>query len=181
MLFDYARDNAMLGSLAFAVAIRDAASRDLSDLEYGDCYLCAMFCLASEISGSNVQPDLIAGLFERFDRDVEFLVFANDSSIADLTSDGAERFGQYREHPDAILPQAYLHLLAQVVRRRRQGHETPYADLDPMVMADPILLASLEQAWEGRASKVVAQWKRVVEQVQIEAEDQDQEFWPDVD
>lgn len=142
----------MLASVALALAVEDAGGLPLSDLEYGDCYLCAVFCLASDLRGT---PDAATNALEewrqRLDEHVDYLVFGAKDSLDDLTESGWERFLRYHDHPDAILPQAYLHLLSQAVRHRRGGSATPYADLDPMVQSEPLVVAALEQAWETKA------------------------------
>ena len=148
MLLAHGLEDAMMASLTLALALEDAEGRSLDDVEYGDCYLCAIFCLAA---GLRETTEASIGAMEEwgsaFDEHVDYLVFGDKDSLDDLTPAGWERFLHYHDHPDAILPRAYLHLLGKVIRMRGMGSATPYADLDPMVQPNPIVSASLEQAW----------------------------------
>lgn len=178
MLVDYGMNDAMATAMALASALRDAGGVGLSDIEYGDCYLCSVFCLVAGLRETpNAAADAMTEMLHRFGRDVDYLVYTEKDEIDDLTESGWERFTYYHEHEDAILPGAYLHLLSQVVRQRRMGSNTPYADLDPMIMSDPITLAALEMAWESKGRVLVGHWERLVERVRELADESDVKFW----
>ncbi|TPN39370.1 hypothetical protein FKO01_04210 [Mesorhizobium sp. B2-3-3] len=178
MLLDHGMNDAMATAVALAGAIGEAADMALSDIEYGDCYLCSIFCLAARLrETANAAADALTEMADRFSRDVDYLIYAKEDEIADLRESGWDRFMRYHDHEDAILPQAYLHLLSQVVRQRRMGSDTPYADLDPMILSDPITLAALEIAWESKGRVLVGHWDRLVERVQELADENDVKFW----
>lgn len=159
MLIELGMNDAMATAMALAAALGDVGDLALSDIEYGDCYLCSVFCLAAGLRGTpSAAADALTEMVQRFSRDVDYLVYADQDEIDDLTESGWDRFMHYHDHEDAILPQAYLHLLSQVVRQRRRGSDTPYADLDPMIMSDPIMLAALEMAWESKGRVLIGHW-----------------------
>ena len=169
---------AMISALTLAYAIEEATGHVLSDVEYGDCYLCAIFCMASVLRDTpEAAISALEKWAERFEQDVDYLLFDDKDALSDLTESGWDRFMRYHDHQDAILPQAYLHLLSQVIRHRRIGHDTPYHDLDPMIMSDPIVFASVEQAWETKAFASLRQWTSTLVKVQMAAEEWDVEFW----
>lgn len=143
-LLAYGREMAMLASLGFATAIAEATGEETSHLEYGDCYLCALFCMAATFrTAPAVAVEALAFWGGKFQADLDYLVFGEADAIDDPYKSGWQKFRFYHEHEDAIVPQAYLHLLAQVIQHRRRGHDEPYSNLDPMLGLEPLVFGWL--------------------------------------
>lgn len=177
-LLDYGLDDAMMGALVFAKAVEEASGALLTDIEYADCYLCSVFCLSQGLRDTpQAATDALTEWVARVTRDIDYLVFADKEQLDDLSESGWDRFVRYHDHPDAILPGAYLHLLSQVIRQRRRGSYTPYADLDPMIMSDPIVLGALEVAWEGKVRVFSRHWRSLVDRIRDAADEHEEEFW----
>ncbi|NKL22546.1 hypothetical protein [Rhizobium leguminosarum] len=177
-LLNYGLDDAMMGALALANAVQDSSDGGLTDIEYADCYLCSVFCIALELRKTpQAASDALAEWAARFTKDTDYLVFADMEQLVDLLESGWDRFISYHDHPDAILPRAYLHLLSQVIRQRRRGSYTPYSDLDPMISSDPLVLVALEVAWEGKVRVFSRHWYSLVERIRDAADEHEEEFW----
>ncbi|TPN39345.1 hypothetical protein FKO01_04070 [Mesorhizobium sp. B2-3-3] len=176
----YGREMAMLASLGFAAAISEVTGEETSDLEYGDCYLCALFCMAGPLrTAPEAAVQALTFWGGKFRADLDYLVFAEADAIDDLYVSGWDRFGLYHQHEDAIVPRAYLHLLAQMIRHRRSGHDDPYRNLDPMLGAERLVFASLEEAMDAKVATIINAWVKTAVKVQSIADEHDKEFWPD--
>lgn len=177
-LLDYGLDDAMMGALVFAKAVEDASGIPLTDIEYADCYLCSVFCVALGLrENPQVAIDALTEWGVRVSRDIDYLIFADKEQLDDLTETGWDRFVRCHDHPDAILPRAYLDLLAQVIRHRRRGSFTPYIDLDPMIISEPVILGALEVAWEEKVRVFSEHWHGLIDRIRDTANEYEEEFW----
>jgi hypothetical protein len=140
-LGNYGHATSQLIALVFAAAIQDVRRTEIQDIEYGDCALAASFCMRILFCGQyDPIREIIDDWIAAFETDMRYLLYASDASVTDLLEAGNERFLHYEGDGGAIMPDAYLYLLAKVLGQREGGEWEPYSALDPMLAPDPIVL-----------------------------------------
>lgn len=177
-LIRYGHATTQMVAVALAAAVRNATSKELSEIEYGDCALAAQFLMRIPLRGHDEAIDYIVGdWITAFETDMHYLVFAdNNESVPDLIEQGNERYLNYEMHHDAKLPDAYFFLLAKVLTQRDKGECEPYRLLDPMLGPSPILMASFDTAWDDIGS-LVQHWMDTAQEVQKVADKNGLEVW----
>ncbi len=176
-LVNYGHATSQMIALACAATIRDVRRKELQDIEYGDCALAASFFMRIPFRDQDEAiNEIIDDWIAAFETDMRYLVFASDASLVDLLNEGNERFLYYEGNRNAIMPDAYLHLLAKVLRQRWAGEEEPYSLLDPMLGPDPIVFGALQAAW-SKVEVMMDHWIGTARAVQELAENNDLEVW----
>lgn len=161
-LIEYGHATSQFLALAFGTALRDVKGQEISDIEYGDCALAAMFIIRSQIRpfGSST----VDTWFDLFTRDIGYLVFASDDEINDLKNLGNDHFLYYEQHPDAKLPVAYIHILAKTIKLRENGETEPYKFSDPMQGPNLVVELAMAETLE-KMKPIVWDWARTVLEV----------------
>lgn len=177
-LIAYGQSTVNMVAVSLAEVARNAMGRELADIEYGDCALAAQFLQRIPLrSFDEAADDIFGHWISAFETDLKYLVYADENvSISDLIEQGHESYLQYENHEDAKLPAAYFYIFAKVLLQRQRGDLEPYRLLDPMIGPNPILLASLENAWLDIGS-MIQNWMDTVQGVQDEANQNGLEVW----
>jgi hypothetical protein len=179
-LLSYGRDTAIFASLSLAKSIAETSASGLTDAEFGDCYLCAVFCLTQTFREvPNLMMNSLTFWGAEFRKDTDYLLLTEEFEIEDICENGWNQYLRYCQSDNAVLPKAYLNLLSRAISQRRQGDPTPYKRMDPFMPLEAAMLANLEMTYDEQTSQILNNWVKVAAEIQSIAALHEMDFWED--